>query len=326
MAEEVIMQLAGVASEIRRNRADPEIYQALLDDWNEHFPPSLGALGSPKAIAALVASQAKEISKLKEDLKSEQRLREQDVSGILRSMDAQLHAYRTSVMNDRRQIKVLFDQQLKDYEDKMHKLNFDHQEETTSIEKKHQFVLSKLRDEFENKLKEMEGQMTQVRKESRERLIDLRDKVQMKINLKDEKIEKLKEKCKDLKEKYQVLAIMLHDDMQLAESDEDDDLDDLDDDDAGSTLSEFNDELEKFEVDPLESRPRTPRTPKQQREKSEKKILDSKLTPRSKAEAMLMKDPVNQKKSDSEQITYLKETNLAALSQIRKLEKVHYLY
>jgi hypothetical protein len=42
MAEEIILQLAGVASEIKKNRGEPEMYQALLDEWNEYFPPSLG--------------------------------------------------------------------------------------------------------------------------------------------------------------------------------------------------------------------------------------------------------------------------------------------
>ena len=47
MADEVLKQLSGVAAQVKRYEQDPEIYQALLDEWNENFPPSLGIMGTP---------------------------------------------------------------------------------------------------------------------------------------------------------------------------------------------------------------------------------------------------------------------------------------
>ena len=35
MAEEVIQQLSGVTAQIRRHENEPEVFQALLDEWNE---------------------------------------------------------------------------------------------------------------------------------------------------------------------------------------------------------------------------------------------------------------------------------------------------
>lgn len=48
MADEIILQLAGVATEIKKNRGEPEMFAALLEEWQEHFPPSLGALGNSR--------------------------------------------------------------------------------------------------------------------------------------------------------------------------------------------------------------------------------------------------------------------------------------
>ena len=107
LAQEIITQLSGVAGEIKRNKGEPELYQALLDEWNENFPPSLGATGSPKSIAALVASQSTEIGDLRSALETERTKREKDVTEILRSMDAQLQAYKASVMSERRHQQLL---------------------------------------------------------------------------------------------------------------------------------------------------------------------------------------------------------------------------
>jgi hypothetical protein len=104
MADEVIGQLSGIIAQIRRYEAEPEVYQALLDDWEHHFPPSLGAVGTPKAIAAALTKQAEEIRKLSTELEAEKMKHAADVSNVVKAMEAQLVAYRSGIMNERKQI------------------------------------------------------------------------------------------------------------------------------------------------------------------------------------------------------------------------------
>jgi DNA polymerase-1 len=54
MAEEVLGQLSGVAAQIKRHEAEPEVFQALLDEWNDAFPASLGSMGSPKQVGEVL--------------------------------------------------------------------------------------------------------------------------------------------------------------------------------------------------------------------------------------------------------------------------------
>ena len=112
MADEVIVQLAGVAEQIQRHESNPELFQLLLDEWNAAFPPSLGEEGTPKVIAAKLIRYQRELSEAKELLRDEQILREKDVSGLLRSMDAQLHASREGVINERRQLQLIQKRQI----------------------------------------------------------------------------------------------------------------------------------------------------------------------------------------------------------------------
>ena len=112
MASEVLTQLKGVAMQIKQQENNPEILQELLDEWNDQFPPSLGDLGTPKHIAATLQRQSKEVVELKSKLSEETKRREKDVGSVLRSMDAQLHASRDSVMTERRQHTMAHTHQL----------------------------------------------------------------------------------------------------------------------------------------------------------------------------------------------------------------------
>ena len=106
MADEVINQLAGVASDIKRHVDEPEVLQKLLDEWNESFPASLGDIGTPKAIAAKLEKQRRQIEDLEQTLEQERKLHDSDIAGILRSVDAQLDASRRGVQSERRQLAI----------------------------------------------------------------------------------------------------------------------------------------------------------------------------------------------------------------------------
>ncbi len=116
MADEVLKQLSGVAAQVKRYEQDPEIYQALLDEWNENFPPSLGIMGTPKAIAEKLQSQSIELSRLKEDLEIEKSRGRKDISDMEKSMDAQLQASRSNIIAERKQLNQAHTMQVSEYE------------------------------------------------------------------------------------------------------------------------------------------------------------------------------------------------------------------
>ena len=116
MADEVINQLASVASIIKKQDDQPEILQHLLDEWNENFPPSLGAMGTPKAIAALIERQNRELEELSVELETEKLKHERDLAGVLKSMDAQIKASRDGVMSERAHLNMIQKTQLEEFE------------------------------------------------------------------------------------------------------------------------------------------------------------------------------------------------------------------
>jgi len=202
MAEEIIIQLSGVAGEIKRNKGEPELYQALLDEWNENFPPSLGAMGSPKSIAALVSSQSTEISDLRSALDTERNKREKDVTEILRSMDAQLQAYKSSVMSERRhqqlaasQQKENFDREMKLQQDKFRE-DLDRMASNQVKEVKKSTAAYETRMlEAQSKIKELESQLELQKKAHQAELAAL-------TRSKDRKYAKLDVKYTKLKGRY----------------------------------------------------------------------------------------------------------------------------
>lgn len=117
MADEVINQLAGVAAQLRTMRANgPEKFQNLLDEWNENFPETLGAYGTPKNVAATLLKQTAELEQLRNELEKERLDRSVEISQILKSVDAQLHASCAGVMSERRRQSLAQQQQYAEFE------------------------------------------------------------------------------------------------------------------------------------------------------------------------------------------------------------------
>ena len=90
--------------------------QDLLDEWHKHFPPSLGAIGTPRHVAATLERYTKELMDLRNELEAERAKRAQEVAGVLKSMDAQLQASSLGVMSERRKLSYAQQQQTKDFE------------------------------------------------------------------------------------------------------------------------------------------------------------------------------------------------------------------
>lgn len=236
MAEEIILQLAGVASEIKKNRGEPEMHAQLLEEWEEHFPPSLGAIGTPKAIAALVQQQSRDLQKMKNELEAEKIHRDSDVSGILRSMDAQLHAYRSSVLHDRRQMQLLHEADLNALQEKMDTQQRLHQEAMQQLHDNHRNQMVQKRLKFEQQAKviirQKNRELQRVQKQLTQRLQQYRAKIAV---LQDRVITQ-KLTISDLRHKYHALARSFNEAVALSDTDSSDseetdsDLEDLDDD------------------------------------------------------------------------------------------------
>lgn len=163
MAQEVISQLAGVAEEVRRTQGEPEVFQALLDEWNANFPPSLGRLGSPKNIAVLVEKQSKELVELREALEQERSSREQDLSDMLNSMDAQLQAYQSSVISERNQQMMLDKQKEERYENTIKSMRSSHAKEIDRLEARRKKDSNKMKTEYEHMQQESESLVRELK-------------------------------------------------------------------------------------------------------------------------------------------------------------------
>lgn len=313
MAEEIIFQLGGVANEIKRTRGEPELYQALLDEWNEHFPASLGAIGSPKAIAQLVASQSKEIQRLKMELESEKINRENDVSGILRSMDSQLHTYRNSVMNDRKQQKNLFDHQLVEHDEKTKKIIDSYESQILQMQDDHKCALAALQREYELLLNRSKDECEATANQLKLELKSHKTKARSKLNRLKEKSALWEEKCLEIKGKYNELATALSEDA-ISNSDLDLPFTDSDEESDSDDDSQF----EKLDIncDIDETR----RLVADRREKAKLRAKEHVL----KRERPL-KRPVRSCSTDdsnSEKLKQLQEMNLIMAAQVKRMEKV----
>lgn len=202
MAEEIITQLSGVAGEIKRNKGEPELYQALLDEWNENFPPSLGALGSPKSIAALVASQSTEIGDLRSALELERSKRTTDVAEITRSMDAQLHAYKASVMSERRHQQLQEQQLRENYELDLQHLREKYQEDLEKMANKQVKEVRKTHAEYETRMQDAQNRIAELQSELEKANKIHQAELEAVNRSKEKKYKKLEEKYNKLKAKY----------------------------------------------------------------------------------------------------------------------------
>lgn len=202
MAQEIITQLSGVAGEIKRNKGEPELYQALLDEWNENFPPSLGAMGSPKSIAALVASQSTEIGDLRSALDLERTKREKDVTEILRSMDAQLQAYKASVMSERRHQQLLEQQHRENFELEVKHATEKCHEDIERMANTQVKELKKISTTYENRIQEAQAKIEELVRQAETQRSAHQVELNSIIQAKDKKYAKLEVKYNKLKEKY----------------------------------------------------------------------------------------------------------------------------
>jgi len=212
MAEEIMGQLAGVANEIQRSKGQPELYQALLDEWNDNFPPSLGAIGTPKNISLLVANQTKEIDLLRNELGIQVSKRENDVAEILRSMDAQLQAYKVSIMNERRHQKIIDKETSEENEMRIKSLEKSHSAEVDALTKEHLKQTKAQSKAHDLRILEVQQiiqhQQDQIKAITEAHSVEL-DKVKQS---KDRKYLKLLDKYDQLKAAYKDLLSLLNDD------------------------------------------------------------------------------------------------------------------
>ncbi len=327
MAEEIMFQLAGVANEIKMNRGEPEVYQSLLEEWNEHFPPSLGAIGSPKAIATLLANQARDIQRLKDELQIEKTKRENDVSAVLRSMDVQLHSYRSTVMNDRRQQRVLFNQELSSLEDQMKDMQAGFEEEKKSMNNQYNKEYNKLEAHYESLLKQSQKNLEEAIKTHEKEILKLKDRKDRRIQFLKDKIREMRMKTSELKQKYNMLAVVVNEEAESTSDDSDDELE-LDDseDDEEESVSEVGSllelDLEKRKVEKEERR-------KKRSQDRDEKLANMRMDAFSLGggggggggSASFHNGSMNGNGS-AEEIRQLKEVNIVALANIKRLEKV----
>ena len=172
MADEIIKQLSGVAAQVKRYESDPEIYQSLLDEWQENFPASLGSMGTPKAVAALLATQTTELEELREALRNSKAVAAKEMSEVFRSMDAQLQASRNGIISERRQMNAthqeeigIRDRQLEEVLERERVvtdvLNAAHAEQVTALQRRHEEVLNEHKYkivQLNERVKEFRGQ------------------------------------------------------------------------------------------------------------------------------------------------------------------------
>lgn len=137
MADEVIQQLAGVAADIERRNNEPEVLQKLLDEWHASFPASLGQIGSPRAIAAKLEQQDRQIQDLTEQLKNERAEHSRDVSSVMRSMDAQLLASRSGVMIERKQLSAIHHKEIVSLQQEMEELKQERERSFSDLNMRH---------------------------------------------------------------------------------------------------------------------------------------------------------------------------------------------
>jgi hypothetical protein len=192
MSEEVLSQLADVAAEIKRHESSPEVFQQLLDDWNEVFPPTLGEIGTPKAIASKLKSQAVQIEELRLSLEELKSMRDQDLNGVLRSMDSQLQSSRDSVANERRQLLFAHSKEVSALNDKLARIVAENEENLKSLAKSYKSTvetlkckLTKLEDAKNGELAEASAAASRREQELLDRIAQLaREKQVMSDSLK----------------------------------------------------------------------------------------------------------------------------------------------
>ena len=198
MAEEVMSQLKGVAAQIRAQESNPEILQELLDEWNDQFPPSLGNLGTPKHIASALTRQSTELNNLQQELDVEKSKREKDVSSVLRSMDAQLHASSESVMTERRQQGLTHQHQLNQLKAQLKETRRKHRHEVKATAKKNANDIATMQHRYVTQIKALNEELETTKNYAQSTIEGLTIKYESLENSSREREKQLKEKLKKL--------------------------------------------------------------------------------------------------------------------------------
>ena len=169
MAEEIIGQLGGVASQLKTSRDQkPENFQELLDEWNKHFPPSLGTIGTPRHVAATLERYTKELVDLRNELEAERSKRAQEVAGVLKSMDAQLQASTLGVMSERRQLSFAQQQQAMEFEFKLKDAEAAGRSKLATLAQNYEDKMRKLQEDNNKRLKDVMKLTESLQEELRE--------------------------------------------------------------------------------------------------------------------------------------------------------------
>lgn len=222
MAKEVLGLLAGVAGELKKSKNEPEIFQALLDEWHSSFPSSLGNLGTPKAIAALIAKQADELNELRAALDEQKSARETDVAEILRSMDIQLQAYRNSVTTERKQQKLLDEERMENYERAIADYKAKTRVDTAALISAHKKELNSTTGNLQGVIDDLQQRNSDLQMMYDRDTTAWRNKVQQMSDAHDAKVLRLRSKIKEAHEKYYALSHSVNDDFSIMSTASDD--------------------------------------------------------------------------------------------------------
>ncbi len=258
MAEEVMSQLSAVSAQIKRHENEPAVFQALLDEWNEAFPPGLAKVGSPKAVAALVTQQAAELTELRAALHSERASKEKDIADVLRSMDAQIQTSRNGIISERRQLSQLNKEEIASYQRAVLEEKAASRIAVASLQSKLDKQLASMKTISEQAVRQERAQIADIEKQHQKDRYEFQKEIQdMKSTFSNEKKglkAEIKELINDKKRlSKQIEAIMNFDAGQvpsgMSGSGSGLGLDDDDDDD--DSLEEISDEEEWID-EPME--------------------------------------------------------------------------
>ena len=177
MAEEVMNQLSGVSAQIKRHENEPAAFQALIDEWNEAFPKSLHAIGSPKAIAALVKRQEQEIIELRAALSRERDNRDKDVGDVLKSMDAQLQTSRNGIISERRQLAKIQQQEVERFQYLITEEKRKGDQKAADVERKFALEKKKMQREMQSALDGEGGRIKSIQKDFHKERVELKSEI-----------------------------------------------------------------------------------------------------------------------------------------------------
>lgn len=169
MADEVMNQLAGVAAQIRSAQSnEPDNMQELLDEWSIHFPPSLGAIGAPKAVAATLEKQTLELQQLRNKIEVERLNHAQEITDIMKSLSIQLYASSEGVMSERRQQLLTYEQQHADFERQIQNMKAENDLIISNLKMSYDTKFSRAQDGHSQKVTEISKVAAKLKAELRE--------------------------------------------------------------------------------------------------------------------------------------------------------------